>query len=164
MILESAPLAGTRMYPWSIDLTQRLSYDRYHEIKEFFLELTDVGGAFIVATHDGLPSNTGIVDKDFRLSSKRIDYTDEPLYKVYLVKIRFNELSSKMENSKDVDEDIKRTIDFFTEIPEALNRLNDFGYKFIIHDAQFTKSRGIIFDIMIYHVDDVIPFEKIFTK
>lgn len=148
---------------WVMNAVTKSSYDRDAEIREFFLELIDLGGEFKSVrnrTHT-------ITDKNFVLK-ERIHYINEPLYQSYLIRIRFNTLADTIRQGG-VDVEMEKTIDFFNELDDAFSHLKDFGYKFRLSSIEFkplatTSSDAIMIDVVTYHPDDIVPWEKIFTK
>jgi hypothetical protein len=144
---------------WFESAIIRSDYNRDDEIREFFLELTDLGGRVVGirnATHT-------IVDDNFELKN-RINYLEKPLYKAYTLGLRFEELSQSISNTN-VDNEMSKTIDFFNELDDALMNIKDFGYKFKLKKFTFEpKDNGISFNIVLYKPEDVIPWEHIFTK
>ena len=148
---------------WVVNAASSLSYNRDAEIQEFFLELSDLGGQF-----KGVKNQThSIVDKNFLLKD-RINYVSEPLYQSYLVRIRFNDLANTISRGG-IDVEMEKTIDFFNELDDAFNHLKDFGYKFILRAIEFKprmtiSDDSIMIDVVVYHPEDIVPWEKIFTK
>ena len=147
---------------WFELAVMRSEYNRDDELREFFLELVDLGGKIFGirnATHT-------IVDENFEIKN-RIDYTNKPLYKAYTLRLRFEELSTIM--SRDLNNQMSGTINFFGEFSESLTKFQDFGYNFKIKKMVFdpndrdSSNGGIMFDIVMYHNEDIIPWEHIFA-
>lgn len=136
----------------------RSEYTRDDELKEFFLELVDLGGKIV-----GIKGRTHtIVDDNFEIKD-RINYTNKPLYKAYTLRLRFEDLSTSIKNG-DTDKKMSSTIDFFNEFDDSLMTIKDFGYKFNLQKIDFNPhGDGIMFDIVVYHPEDIIPWEHIFA-
>jgi|SaaInlV_165m_DNA_3_1040750.scaffolds.fasta_scaffold25423_2 hypothetical protein len=141
----------------------RSEYNRDGELKEFFLELVDLGGKII-----GIKNSTHtLVDENFEVRD-RINYIDKPLYKGYTLRLRFDDLSSSIRDVN--DKQMSSTIEFFNEFSDSLIKIKDFGYKFKILNFSLESSvfqgdgeHGIRFDIAMYHTEDIIPWEHIFA-
>jgi len=147
---------------WFELAVMRSEYNRDDELREFFLELVDLGGRILGirnATHT-------LVDENFEIKN-RIDYNNKPLYKAYTLRLRFEDLSISIKNGN-TDKQMDSTIEFFNEFDDALMSIKDFGYKFkikkIIFEPTMVNQRdGIMFDIVMYHPEDTIPWEHIFA-
>lgn len=134
----------------------RADYTRDDEIREFFLEINDLGGRIVGirnATHT-------IFDEDFEVK-QRINYMEKNIYYGYTLGLRFEELSSTINQSSDTR--MNKTIDFFNEFADALMNIKDFGYKFKAYSFEFHPGGSIQFNIRLYHPEDVVPWEHIFA-
>lgn len=145
---------------WVANAIIKSSYDRDDEIREFFLELVDLGGEFKSVKN---ASHT-LLDKNFTLKD-RINYVTDPVYQGYLIRIRFEHLSNVIK-SGDSDLEMEKTIDFFNELDDSFYKIKNFGYKFKLRKISFDVNNedSIMVDVLIYHPEDIVPWEKIFTK
>lgn len=142
---------------WLEAAVMRASYTRDDEIREFFLELTDLGGrivGIVNATHT-------IFDEDFEVK-QRINYVDKSIYYGYTLGLRFEDLTTTM-NRENSDIKMNKTIDFFNEFTDALMDIKDFNYKFKVYNFEFHPGGVIKFNIRLYHVDDIVPWKHIFA-
>jgi hypothetical protein len=137
----------------------RSEYKRDDELKEFFLELLDIGGKIF-----GIKNSTHtLVDKDFEVKD-RLSYMTEPIFNAYTLRMRFEDTSSAI-STGDIDTQMSKTISFFSEFDDALIKIKDFGYKFKLKKIVFDPNGtgDIMFDIVMYHPEDTIPWEHIFA-
>ncbi len=143
---------------WVANAVMKSSYDRDDEIREFFLELVDIGGEFKSVKN----SSHTLIDKNFKLLD-RINYITDPLYQSYLIRIRFEQLLNIIK-AGDSDFEMEKTIDFFNELDDSFYKMKNFGYKFKLRKISFDLDSEIMVDVIVYHPDDIVPWEKIFTK
>jgi len=142
---------------WLEAAVMRANYTRDEEIREFFLELCDMGGrivGIVNATHT-------IFDEDFEVK-QRINYVNKPIYYGYTLGLRFEDLSASMSRSN-ASENMDKIIQFFNEFTDMLMNVKDFGYKFKAYNIEFKPAGSIQFNIRLYHPEDVVPWEHIFA-
>lgn len=131
---------------WVERTIKSLQYNREDDIRMYLIELIDMNWVERKVIYT-------IGDQDFNIK-KRINYMSMPLYQQYI----FNFINSKVLT-------MDRSIELMETVTSALERLKDDGYMFRVLDFIFgtNQAGNKQFRLMIYHKDDIIDWEKIFT-
>jgi hypothetical protein len=129
---------------WISDAQEGLTYDRTSDIRSYFLELLDLN-------FEEEPVELSICDDEFTVKDRMI-YVNKDLYQSY----KFRWTTRRIHNMNTITE-------IMDTISEAVQRLRDSGYSFRIMDLTLGKNHRVkIFEVIFYHSDDKIGFERIF--
>jgi len=129
---------------WTLDAREGLTYDRTEDIRSYFLELLDLN-------FEEEPVDFSICDDSFTLGN-RVEYVNKDLYQSY----KFRWTTRRIHNMDTITE-------IMDTISEAIQRLRDSGYSFRIMDLTLGKNHRVkVFEVIFYHSDDKIGFERIF--
>ena len=131
---------------WRRRTVQKLEYTREQEIRMYLVELLDMNWIEHMVVHD-------IIDGDFQLKN-RINYLRNPIYQCYMFDFTNKKILS-----------MNKTIELMESITSALERLREDGFMFKIFNFTIgsDQSGRKRFTIVIYHRDDIVPWEDIFV-
>ena len=132
------------MEKWVERAMKSLKYEREEDIRMYLVELLDMGWVETKTRYD-------MGDENFVLKS-RIHYMKNPVYLQY---------NFEFSNTKVLTMD--RSIELLEVITTAVERLKDDGYIFKILNFAIGKEQSSHFKLSIFHKDDVVPWENIFT-
>lgn len=138
---------------WQISLKRELEYNREEDIRDYIEELSDVGLGEVAFRER-------ICDENFSIEDKRLKYNDKPLYPRYTFKL----------GNDGANFNSDRLIELMQDITELLERLRGNGYKVNIDELNIIDSKTkdkrtkVVFEFSVYHIEDEIPWEKIFIS
>jgi hypothetical protein len=129
---------------WVEDAKFDLSYNREDDIRSYFLELLDLN-------FEEEPVELSICDDEFKIGN-RMDYVNKNLFQSY----EFRWTTRRIHNMDTITE-------IMDTISESVQRLRDTGYHFRIMDLTLGKNHRVkTLEVILYHTDDKINWERIF--